>query len=282
MTEVMHGEPAVRTGESQSSAGATPSRKPGVLVISHGSPDEHWVTLVEEAVADAAGDLPAVLPIACSFLEIVEGRLIQDGIDLLEARGVTDLIVIPLFVSSGSTHIDEIAYALGVKDTPEKETDLGRFRVSARVFFGDPIDDDPLIAEMVWDKVKALSAQPDREALLLVGHGSIHQGFLQRWEQGISALATHVGEISGLAGADYALLNPDSVRRKVEYWSRERGMDVIVAPLFLSTGYFTKTMIPSRLSGLAHRYSGEALLPHPLLARWMSRQILNIMGSLTC
>jgi sirohydrochlorin ferrochelatase len=56
-------------------------------------------------------------------------------------------------------------------------------------------------------------------------------------------------------------------------------MDVIVAPLFLSAGYFTKVTIPERLKGLAHRYSGEALLPHPLMARWMSQQILNIMGS---
>ncbi|GJM73397.1 hypothetical protein HMSSN036_56130 [Paenibacillus macerans] len=111
------------------------------------------------------------------------------------------MIVIPLFVSSGSTHIDEIAYALGVKDTPEKETDLERFRVSGRVIFGDPIDDDPLVAEMVWDKVKGLSESPDCEVLLLVGHGSIHEAFLKRWERGISSLAARVGQISGLAAA---------------------------------------------------------------------------------
>lgn len=269
--------------EGRGAAEAGGPRNPGVLVISHGSPDEHWVALVEAAVAEAAGDLPAGLPLACAFLETVEGRLIQDGIDRLESQGVTDMIVIPLFVSSGSTHIDEIAYALGVKDTPEMETDLERFRVSARVFFGDPIDDGPLVAQMVWDKVRALSVQPEREVLLLIGHGSRHPGFLQRWELGIASLAAQCAELAGLAGgADYALLNPDSVHTKVQYWSEEQGMDVIVAPLFLSAGYFTKVTIPSRLEGLAHRYSGDALLPHPLMARWMSQQILNIMGSLTC
>ena len=99
----------------------------------------------------------------------------------------------------------------------------------------------------------------------------------------MASLAAQAGELAGLAGgADYALLNPDSVRSKMRYWSEQRGMDVIVAPLFLSAGYFTKVTIPKRLEGLAHRYSGEALLPHPLAARWMSQQILNIMGSLTC
>ncbi|MDU5947459.1 MAG: CbiX/SirB N-terminal domain-containing protein, partial [Paenibacillus macerans] len=129
--------------------------------------------------------------------------------------------------------------------------------------------------------VKELSESPDREVLLLVGHGSIHEAFLKRWERGISSLAARVGQISGLAAADYALLNPDSVRRKVGFWSEEQGYDVIVAPLFLSAGYFTKTMIPSRLNGLSYRYSGDALLPHPLLSRWMLQHILHIMGSLT-
>ncbi|GGH10051.1 hypothetical protein GCM10008013_01300 [Paenibacillus segetis] len=249
----------------------------GVLVISHGSPDKEWVASVDSAVLEAAAELPAGLLMETSFLEIVEGRLIQDGIDRLESQGVTDLIVIPLFVSSGSTHVDEIAYAFGVKNTPEKETDLERFRLCARVLFGDPIDDDPVIAEMIWDKIKTLSADPAHEVLLLVGHGSKHDGFLQRWERGISSLSKRVQEVSGIAYSDYALLNPDNVRRKVIYWQERRGCDVMIAPLFLSAGYFTKSAIPSRLSGLRYRYSGEALLPHHLLSRWISRQILNIM-----
>nr|WP_026342445.1 CbiX/SirB N-terminal domain-containing protein [Paenibacillus fonticola] len=252
--------------------------RPGVLVISHGSPDDNWVALVDQAVAAVKAELPKGLPVEASFLELVEGRLIQDGIDRLESQGITDLIVIPLFMSSGSTHVDEIAYALGVKDTPEKETDMVRFRLSARVFFGEPVDDDPLVAEMIWDKVKPLSRKPEQEALLLVGHGSRHDGFRQRWEQGISSLAVRVKDISGISVTDFALLNPDSVHKKVSYWQK-RGYEVAIAPLFLSAGYFTKKEIPSRLEGLVYRYSGEALLPHPLLPRWMLNQILHIMNS---
>ncbi|GAA0136909.1 hypothetical protein YSY43_37500 [Paenibacillus sp. YSY-4.3] len=254
-------------------------QRPGVLVISHGSPDGHWVKLVDDAVAAVQAQLPEGLPVEASFLEIVEGRLIQDGIDRLEQQGVTDMIVIPLFMSSGSTHVDEIAYALGVKDTPEKETDLERFRLSARVFFGEPVDDHPLVAQMIWDKSKLLSREPEREALLLIGHGSRHEGFRQRWEQGISSLAARVKELGGIAVTDYALLNPDSVHKKVSYW-QERGYEVAIAPLFLSAGYFTKKEIPSRLEGLTYRYSGEALLPHSLLPHWMLDQILHIMRSM--
>ncbi|MNN85382.1 CbiX [compost metagenome] len=91
-------------------------------------------------------------------------------------------------------------------------------------------------------------------------------------------MSSRVGKLSGLKASDYALLNPDSIRQKVTNW-QEQGYDVIIAPLFLSAGYFTKKAIPSRLEGLTYRYSGKALLPHPLLSYWMSQQILNIMGS---
>lgn len=215
-----------------------------------------------------------------------KSRDIQSGIDALEAAGVTDLVVIPLFVSSGSTHIDELAYAFGLKVEPELPASfarpgrLGRLRLSARVHFGQPVDDDPVIASMLWDKLAGLSQAPEREAVIVVGHGSGYEGFRQRWEAGISRLAERLKAISGAAAADYALLRPDNLRSKVSYW-QELNYDVLVAPLFLSEGYFTKQVIPGRLKGFKYRYSGEALLPHPALGHWISEQIFTIMRSLT-
>lgn len=224
---------------------------------------------IDEAVA--ATSFPADLPVYSSYLDNVPGRLIQDGINELESQGVTDLLVIPLFVSSGSTHIDEIGYALGIKEAPEKETDLEPFHITAKVHFGDPVDDDEDIAHMIWDKIKYLSEDPSREVVLVVGHGSIHPGFLHRWVKGIASLSRRIGHVSGTAYADYALLNPDSLTLKTRKWSN-RGYRVLVAPLFLSRGYFLNTVIPRRLEGLSYQYAGEALLPHPRLSHWMERQ----------
>ncbi|MGC5776356.1 sirohydrochlorin chelatase [Paenibacillus pabuli] len=250
-------------------------KKPGVLIISHGSQEKTWVESVDGAVSRL--NLPEPLPVEAVFLELVEGRLIQDGIDRLEAEGVTDILVVPLFVSSGSTHVDEIEYAIGAKEAPERETDLEPFNVQARVHFGYPVDNDPDIAVMVWDKVKSLSQHPEQETILLIGHGSIHNGFRQRWETGISSLAQRVQEVSGVAHTDYALLNPDSVYDKAKYWIEERGSRVIVAPLFLSAGYFTMKVIPDRLKELDYAYSGETLLPHPLLGKWLECQIQRLL-----
>jgi sirohydrochlorin ferrochelatase len=253
-------------------------RKYGVLVISHGSRDGDWVRLVDDAVA--AVRVPDGIPIVSSFLEIVEGRLIQDGIDTLERMGVTDLIVVPLFVSSGSTHIDEISYALGVKNEPALPTELARFRRTAAVHMASPIDDDPLIADIVYAKLGELIRRPEREVLLLVGHGSDECGFRERWQLGLERLAARLGQLGGFAAAEAAMLLPDQTAHKLREWQeRLPGYAVVVAPLFLSEGYFTRHVIPARLEGRhPHiRYNGKALLPSPTVSRWVERQVEQML-----
>lgn len=244
----------------------------GVLVISHGSRNEEWIALVDQAVSQVK--LPEGVPIYSSFLEIVEGRLIQDGIYALEGRGVSDLIVIPLFVSSGSTHIDEISYALGVIPEPRLETDLQPFDIHSRIHLCSPIDDDPDVAEVIYDKVKVLSMDPAKEILLLIGHGSKEEGFHQKWKSGLECLAARLKVRGGFAETDAAMLLPDQVKVKMLWWQRcKPNHQVVVASLFLSEGYFTKKVIPSRLEGFSYRYNGNALLPSPYMARWMERQV---------
>ncbi len=248
----------------------------GVLVISHGSRDQSWVELVDEVIRQV--QLPSDVPIFSSFLELVKGRLIQDGITELESLGVTDLIVIPLFISSGSTHIDEISYALGVTDQPTQETDLQRFDIQANVHFTAPIDDDPIIAECVFEKFKELSTDPSREIVLLIGHGSIHKGFHLKWRKGLEKLALRLKAIGRFDEVDVAMIQPDQIERKMKWWQvRKPEHKVIVAPLFLSEGYYTRVVIPKRLAGYTYRYNGRTLLPNVRIARWMEQQMNSVV-----
>lgn len=249
----------------------------GVMVISHGSRSGKWVRLVDEAVA--AVRLPDGIPVVSSFLEIVEGRLIGDGIRMLEDQGVTDIAAVPLFISSGSTHIDEISYSLGVIAAPLLPTDMVPFRRKARIHFTSPIDDDPDIARIVYEKVKDLSVDPSHELVLLVGHGSIEKGFHRRWRQGLERLAARIKGLGGFDEADGVMLLPDQVGFKMKLWNKRKpGHRVIVAPLFLSEGYFTREVIPSRLKGYEYSYNGSAMLPHPLISKWIEGQVLKVLA----
>ncbi|TFE26960.1 sirohydrochlorin chelatase [Cohnella luojiensis] len=255
--------------------------KPGLLVISHGSREAGWVALVDETVEAARTALGDTLPVEAAFLELVEGRLIQDGIDRLEAAGVTHLFALPLFVSSGSTHVDEIGWALGAYPEPKTETDLEKYRISARLTYGEPMDDDPELVGVILERLKEMSKHSANESILLIGHGSNEPGFREAWERGLNAISDQLMRFGGFGACTSALLLPNQVQ---ERWERLRQSHpnhvIVVVALFLSEGYFTKEVIPRRLAGLECRYDGRALMPHPKVADWIVRRTQDWLESL--
>jgi sirohydrochlorin ferrochelatase len=246
--------------------------KPGLLVISHGSREAGWVALVDETVGAVRAILGSCVAIEAGFLELVEGRLIQDGIDRLEAAGVTHLLALPLFVSSGSTHV-EIGWALGAYLEPRTETDLERYRISAGLTYGRPMNNASELVGVVLDRLKEMSSEPVKESVLLIGHGSKEAGFLEAWERGLAAIAEQLLKIGGYGTCSSALLLPNQVQERLEQLrSKYPGNGILVIALFLSEGYFTKEVIPRRIEGMACRYDGRALMPHPQIADWIIRQ----------
>jgi sirohydrochlorin ferrochelatase len=250
--------------------------KPGLLVISHGSREAGWVALVDETVEAARRELSRHLPIEAAFLELVEGQLIQDGIDRLEATGVTHIFALPLFVSSGSTHVDEIGWALGAYPEPRTETDLAPYRIAVDLTYGKPMEDDPELVGVVLDRLKKMSTFSASESILLIGHGSNEPGFREAWEQGLAAITEQLIRFGGYGACSSALLLPNQVQERWESLRKSHPRNtIIVVGLFLSEGYFTKEVIPRRLEGLECRYDGGALMPHPKIADWIVRHTLD-------
>jgi len=87
--------------------------KIGVLVVAHGSPSESWCSPVRNATDEV--DLP--YPVELGFLEFVPNETINLAVERLDDAGVTKIIAVPLFISSHSSHIQEIEYVLGLRDT---------------------------------------------------------------------------------------------------------------------------------------------------------------------
>jgi len=241
--------------------------KTAVLVIAHGSPDPDWLALVESAVRQCRIDLP----LRVAYLGGVEGRSIQDEVTRLEEAGARRLVVVPLFASAGSNHVGEIRSMLGLDAWPSGETELLRVVVRARILWCPPLEDHPVVEQIVAQRIAELSTDPGQESLVLVGHGSDLPGCHERWEKLLLRLSFRLQNRFSFAAAGYATLRPDTLREQARLLA-EKG-DVIVLPLFVSQGYFTRRAIPERLQGLSYRYDGSAYLPHPLIAEWLTQSI---------
>jgi sirohydrochlorin ferrochelatase len=88
-------------------------REIGVLVIAHGSPSESWCS----PVRNATDEVDLLYPVELGFLEFVPFETINLAVERLNDAGVTKIIAVPLFVSSHSSHIQEIEYVLGLRET---------------------------------------------------------------------------------------------------------------------------------------------------------------------
>ncbi len=66
------------------------------------------------------------------------------------------------------------------------------------------------------------------------------------------------------------------VREIIQLQHELTGKDVIVVPALISTGSVSQEKIPADLKGLPVVYTGEALLPHPGLAKWIEARVADM------
>ncbi|SHF12255.1 Sirohydrochlorin ferrochelatase [Seinonella peptonophila] len=234
----------------------------GVLVIAHGSRDPDWIRLVDDAVNQAKIECPVVV----SFLEIVTGRLIPDGLRELEEMGVNEIFALPLFVSSGSTHIAEIAHLLGESPHLPIEVDEEPYPHHAKIHYLEPMDDHPLIAEILIERAERLSQHPSEEVLMLIGHGSEYAGYRERWHSVVQGLGHRICEKLPFSEVISGFMHPDTLASKAKEYAGRR---IIGLPLFLSEGYFTRHVIPQKLSDSSVIYDGKTYLPHRNVSLWL-------------
>lgn len=244
-----------------------------VLLIAHGSPDPDWLALVESSVPGSVADLP----VRVAFLGGVEGRSIAEEWRRLEEAGAKRIIVLPLFVTAGSGHVGEIRSMLGLEPWRQEDKERWQIPAKARILWCPPLEDHPLVEQIVEERVRTLAANPQGEALLLVGHGSDSPMGQAKWERLMHRLTLRLQNKFFFAAAGYGTLRPDTLRTAAGSLSAKG--ELVVVPLFVSQGYYTRKGIPQRLEGLPYRYDGSAYLPHPAIAEWIRQSVRTALAS---
>jgi hypothetical protein len=278
-------------------AGQTPS-KTGVLLLAHGGQPQ-W----NERVQDVARRVNQHMPAEVAFGMATRAN-IKTAIDQLVARGVTNIVAVPLFVSSHSSVITSTEYLLGLRQ--EAPADLAKFAkmshgsssggggehaahepavdAASPIKSGVPVRITPafnrhaLIGAILADRARSISAAPASEAVIVVAHGPVPEDDNRRWLEDMSVLADHVRKAAPFASVDYMTVRDDAgpaireaataeLREKVQA-QRAAGRRVLIVPHLMSFGGIEKGLL-KRLEGLDYTMTTQALMPDDRIVEWV-------------
>lgn len=268
----------------------------GILLLAHGG-SRQW----NEEVNKLAAEVNRVVPVEVAF-GMATKRTIQDACNRLESRGVTEIVAVPLFVSSHSSVITATAYLLGArKDAPPelalyakmdhshggdhanhpRDSDFDPMtpvKAQVPIRMTSALDRHAIVAEILRRRSLSISREPQHEVVVIVAHGPVSDAENAEWLADMAALVQQVKKASTFLRIEYLTVRDDApepirsqatteLRLVVERASSE-GNQVLIVPLLLSYGGI-EAGIRKRLEGLSYTMCQQALLPDSRLARWV-------------
>ena len=269
------------------------AQKTGTIVVAHGG-DSIWNAHVLEVAKEARTGGP----IEVSFLMGAGAKTarFQDAVARLEKQGVSQIVVVPMLVSSHSGHYDQVRW-LGGEEVQLSETmhhhlhmaGIARAATKTPIRVTKAMDASAEVAQVLADRALALSKTPKEQALLIVGHGPNSAEDYAAWMQNLRPIADSVKKITGFRDVRVDLVRDDApppvraeavrrVRELIELQHLATGRDVIVVPVLVSKGLVSRSKVPNDIKGTPSIYVGEPLLPHPAMARWIESRVKEAAG----
>jgi sirohydrochlorin cobaltochelatase len=264
---------------------------PGILLLAHGGSPE-WNARVTELAARVDRTRPTEVAFGMATRANIQG-----AIDRLAARGVTEIVAVPLFVSSWSSVITSTEYLLGQRT--EAPAALAAYATmnhaghAGHTAQGDgttpvkspvpirmtpALNDHPIVAEILVSRARAISLNPEQEAVVIVAHGPTGDDENRRWLADMRSLAERIGKTEKFASIESLTLRDDAPKpvrdqataelRAVITRRAAAGQRVLVVPLLISFGGIERGL-RERLEGLTYTMAASGLMPDDRLATWV-------------
>jgi len=263
----------------------------GILLMAHGG-DPAW----DKEIGVIGKTLDAQAPTEVA-LGMADSESLQKAIDKLAARRVRKIVAVPLFINSSSEVMDQTRFVLGIGEKPSavlKEAlshiphsmmppghhhMYSETRVDTKLplVMTNALDEHPAVLEVLLARAKALRKNPERETLVLVGHGPVDDKANADWLKTMEHLAGAVKTKLSFKDAKVATIRDDAppwvkeqaikdLRALVEAADMDGGKAVVVPYLIARGGI--EDHITAALKGLDYAWDGKTLCPHPAIARW--------------
>ncbi len=188
------------------------AEKTGLLIIAHGSHDAKWTKPIlelekqVEKILFEKEDNP-FSKVKVAFLE--SEPLISSVANEFEKCNVGKIYVIPLFIAPSCHSQLDVPAVLGIYSEPGMRKALlgeGTEIVDANVSFvlGPTMNFGDLLREVMLDRVKELSENPESEAVVILAHGC--KCFRPKWEKTCLKVGAYICAKTGIEFFDYAFV----------------------------------------------------------------------------
>jgi sirohydrochlorin ferrochelatase len=260
----------------------------GTLLVAHGG-GPVW----DAAVDSLARSVRTGGPVAVSLLmgPGATTHRFQDAVAQLVAKGAREVVVVPVFVSSHSGHIEQIRYLTRETDSLDMEmmhhlhmSGITRPTVGVPIRVTAALDNAPQLARVLSEHAKKLATDPSRQALFLIGHGPNDADNNARWMTNLRQVADSVREWTGFRDVKVGLIRDDApaevraeavkeIRETIRLQHDITQKPVVVVPILVSSGSVSNTKVPGDLKDLPVVYNAVPLLPNAAIARWVEARV---------
>lgn len=285
--------PDVLTWLKRTANAHTPASKDevAVLIMPHGS-IQPYNDGVEQVIASLRKRYRVELAYG-----MADPLVLNQAVQTLEREGYKRAVFVRMYALEGHMKA-ESDYILGIEaHSPAQGHDghgAGSNQASpprartAMLFetFGG-YEEDPLIADILRERILENSKQPSNETVILLAHGSMGEEENARWE---AMMNTNIARIKENLPQPFRAIRamtlredwPDKreqaladIKAAIEQGNRDGGRVLIVANRLYGSGPYSRL-----LEGAKFEMNNRGLAPHPKLALWLERRVEQTMERL--
>ena len=258
-----------------------PENEVGVLIMPHGSVLP-YNRVIEQTIA----------PLQKKYtLEIAYGMadkiILEEAVRKLEEKGMKKIIFVRMY-GLKNTMKDKTDFILGISSQYPRKGVFGPMpsQISTSLVFESfgGYEEDPLIAEIIYERIKEISEDPPKETVLILAHGSGNEKMNQKW---LDVINSNVKLIQKKFGRPFreieaATLREDwprlrqkalvEIKKMIKNGNKNGGRVVVISNRLYGSGPYKEV-----LDGEKYVINEKGFAPHPNITRWLKQGIERVL-----
>ncbi|MCX7728529.1 MAG: CbiX/SirB N-terminal domain-containing protein [Bacteroidia bacterium] len=263
------------------------SKKIGILLVNHGSRSETWRNALldlEKRVKDSLLRYTNVSDVKTAFMEYTEPS-IATRLKQMDSLGVSDIIIVPVFLTVSPHTFEDIPTIVGMKENPEsmellKMEKIERYTPKAKVHITPLLDFTDILKKNVLSRARVLSTNPDKESIVLIGYGD--ERYLKEWENLFAEVGKYVNDQLGIKHYEYGWCghlvkyNPEETTKAVNKALEQSHVAIVIPVLVAHDEMFQIKIIGGGIEKVKEyttrvKYKPDAILPDAHVENWIKQ-----------